>query len=293
LRGCAIVVLLAACDGASSDPGLGAWLRVEDAQFVPGALPAAAGGPAVIDAYLPRVAVQVGEVGLRLQGTLDVGGNGVAIGLDGDLGHWIAPSGAPDVFDPTHPTFDVDVDWARLLPSGAHVVRVAALDADGRAGEPFAIEVAADDAEVPAGELVLTLRWDSTADLDLRVITPDGVEVWARNINSYEPPPPGQPPDPPDAWMTGGILDFDSNAQCRFDGRMRENVVWTMPAPAGAYAVRVDAFSLCGAPAAPWVVEARVAGEVVATASGLATAADAALPHDAGAGVRALEVEVP
>ncbi len=37
--------LLAACDGASSDPGLGALLRVEGAQFVEDRLPRAAPVP--------------------------------------------------------------------------------------------------------------------------------------------------------------------------------------------------------------------------------------------------------
>jgi hypothetical protein len=141
---------------------------------------------------------------------------------------------------------------------------------------------------------VFTLRWDSATDLDLHVITPDGIEVWSRNINSYVPPAPGQPPDPPDAWMAGGILDFDSNASCVIDGREQENVVWTIdPPPAGRYVVRVDAFSLCGEPAARWVAEARIGGDVVETSSGMATFEDTRGAHDEGAGVLALEVEVP
>lgn len=294
MRAVAIVLVLAACDAASSDPGYGALLQLDGAQYEPGPLPSPAGGPEVVDAFLPRTVVEVGEVGLRLQGSLEAGANGVAVALDGDDGHWIVPSGIPDVFDPTRPTIDVDVGFARVLAAGPRAMRIAALDADGRAGEPWTIDLDVRAAAIPEGSLVFTLRWDTPTDLDLRVITPDGIEVWSRNINSYAPPAPGQPPDPPDAWMSGGILDVDSNARCVIDGRQQENVVWTVePPPAGRYEVRVDAFSLCGEAAARWVVEARIGGEVVASASGLATFEDTAGAHDAGAGVRALEVEVP
>jgi len=70
----------------------------------------------------------------------------------------------------------------------------------------------------PAGALVVSLEWDTEADLDLHVVTPDGVEIWAGNINSYQAPPPGTPVDPA-AWQAGGILDLDSNAGCVIDGR--------------------------------------------------------------------------
>lgn len=285
--------LLAGC-GMSADPGLDALVRVEGAQYVPGALPSPSGGPAVAQAFLPNLFVHAGERGLPLDGTLEPGGNGAAIGLVGDAGYWIVPSGTPDTFDPTRPTLSADVDFARLLPAGDRALDVIALDRDGHAGDAFEVPITVDVPDVPDGSLVFTLRWDSPTDLDLHVITPDGIEVWSRNVNSYDPPAPGHPPDPPDAWKSGGILDQDSNARCVIDGIDREDVVWTIdPPPGGTYVVRVDAFSLCGEASANWVVEARVAGEVVATASGLALPQDAELPHEAGAGVHALDVDVP
>jgi hypothetical protein len=294
LKRVAILALLGACSGASSDEGLGADLRVEGAQFVPGELPAPSGGPAVITAFLPRANVHVGEVGLPLGGTLDPGTNGVAVGLAGDAGYWIVPSSVPDSFDPTHPTIRAEADFSRVMASGDYDLTVIGLDEGGAAGEPFVFPIAADDTEVPEGRVVFTLRWDTATDLDLRVVTPDGIEVWRRNVNSYEAPGPGEPPDPPGAWMSGGILDADSNGACVIDGRDEENVVWTVPPEtAGTYVVRVDAYSLCGQPVAPWIVEARVDGEVVGSASGWATSEDARLPHDTGAGVHALDVDVP
>lgn len=294
MRAAWALVVVAACDVASSDPGAGALLQIDGAQFVPGARPAPSGGPAVVDAFLFQNVVTAGETGIRLQGTLDPGANGVVIQLDDDDGHWVVPSGIPDIFDPTRPTIDADLAFARVLAAGAHTMTLQALSADGAAGEPWTIDLAVEAPAIPDGTLVFTLRWDSATDLDLHVVTPDGVEVWSRNINSYTPPAPGQPPDPPDAWMTGGILDVDSNARCVIDGRAQENVVWTIdPPPGGRYLVRVDAFSLCGQAAARWVAEARIGGDVAETASGIATFEDTRGAHDAGAGVLALEVEVP
>jgi hypothetical protein len=48
------------------------------------------------------------------------------------------------------------------------------------------------------------------------VITPDGVGVYAGNINSWQRA--AGAPNAPDAWRSGGLLDFDSNADCRSDG---------------------------------------------------------------------------
>src|SRR6185503_20685809 len=94
--------------------------------------------------------------------------------------------------------------------------------------------------------------------------------------NSWQPPPPGEPVDP-DAWMSGGVLDHDGNAGCHRDGAPSEHVVWKTRmgpmgpvapiVPPGAYSVRVDARSLCGAPDATWEVAVyRTNGELVGAA---------------------------
>jgi len=106
-------------------------------------------------------------------------------------------------------------------------------------------------------------------------------------------PPLGQEP-PPDAVALGyGLLDFDSNANCVIDGRRQENVIWRDPPAAGRYLVRVDTFSMCGQPAARWTVEATRDGAVVSRATGVGTDADTRFSHQAGAGVLALEIDVP
>jgi hypothetical protein len=116
--------------------------------------------------------------------------------------------------------------------------------------------------------------------------------VWSGNLNSYVPPPPGDPLDP-DAAAAGGILDFDSNAQCLIDGRREENIAWrgamAMP-PTGEYAVLVDTFSLCAATTAHWKVEVFKDGsdQSIAHAEGTVTDADTRGAHEASSGIRAL-----
>jgi uncharacterized protein YfaP (DUF2135 family) len=144
-----------------------------------------------------------------------------------------------------------------------------------------------------AGAIVVSLSWDADADLDLRVVEPDGIEIWAKNINAHVPPSLGQD-QPPDSIVLGyGILDLDSNSSCIIDGRRQENVIWRDPPASGRYLVRVDTFSLCGQPMARWTVEASRDGVVVGRATGVGTDVDTRFSHQAGAGQLALEIDVP
>jgi uncharacterized protein YfaP (DUF2135 family) len=169
---------------------------------------------------------------------------------------------------------------------------VRAVAPDGHYGPPATVMLTASTTPVPDGELVVSLAWDSQSDLDLHLVVPDGIEVWSRNINSYQPPPPGQLPDP-EAWKSGGILDFDSNSQCVLDGRRLEDVVWTQAPPKGRYKVRVDTFSLCSEVGAAWTVTVKLHGQEVAQVHGQSRDADVRGVHEQGAGVDALEFDVP
>lgn len=285
---------LASCADRSvrTDEGRDALLQVSGAQFFRETLPADATGPKVRSLTLSPI-VRPGSSDRKCSGELEGPSTAVAIALEGDVGYWIVPAGLPDIAAPGLPTFGVSVAFASNLPNGTRNVVARAVDAQGHFGPATTRPVTVAGAGLPPGRLVVNLSWGNAADLDLHVVDPRGVEIWKRNINSYEPPGPGQPPEKPNTPHDGGILDFDSNAQCVPDGRRAENVVWTDPPPSGHYLVRVDTVSLCGEVAAGWRVEAVLDGRTLGSARGTGTENDTRFPHDRGAGVLALEFDVP
>jgi hypothetical protein len=270
-----VVAVVAGCSASavSPDPGLSADLQVEGARFSSGVPPAGGDGPAVRGLQLADAHIAAGAHDRPLLGQLDPGATAVTLRLDGDRGYWIVPAGVPATEAPTLPTFDVRLAFARTLPTGARTLIAQAVDADGHVGPPSTLALDIAGAALPSGAMVVHLEWRGTADLDLHLVDPSGVETWARHPN--------------------GLLDVDSNAECVFDGRDQENIVFTAPPPPGHYIVRVDAFSLCGAALADWRVDVVRDGAVVATASGEAGDADTREAHDKGAGRTALELDVP
>ncbi len=291
MRRALALLVLASCGGSSTDPGLEAWLRISGAEYEPGPPPRPGIGPAVMALDVSRGFVAQGDTTLHLGGTLAQDANAVALWLEGDRGFWLLPAGLPDVTVPGLPTFAVTAGLARDAPLGPRALQALALSRDGSAGPKSAATIEIAPRSHPTGELVVSLSWDTNADLDLHVVDANGVEIWARNPNSWQAVP-GAPPDPR-AWEHGGILDVDSNAQCVVDGRDQENVVWVSSPPGGHYVVRVDTFSLCDQSAARWTAEARLRGQPVAQARGVVTPASTRPPHDLGAGVLALEFDVP
>lgn len=291
-----VAALLAApaCQAVRADAGLTAQLRVANAQFIAGDVETAApaGGPAVISVFNSLTTVRPSERDKPLTGALAPAATAVALGLRGDRGYWIVVAGPPQLDAPDQPTFAATLSFSPGLPIGDLALIVRATDADGRFGDPAAVPLISAAPLPPTGALVVSLRWDTEADLDLHVLTPDGVEIWARNINSYRAPPPGTPVDAA-AWQSGGILDFDSNAGCVIDGRRQENVVWQQPPPPGTYQVKVQAASLCGAAAARWMVEAISGGTTIATSAGEGVPSDTRFSKGAGSGVQALSFDVP
>jgi len=80
------------------------------------------------------------------------------------------------------------------------------------------------------GDVQATLRWDTSADLDLHVIDPLGEEIYFRYTFS----------------QSGGTLDVDANGGCDNDTPV-ENVFWpTGGAPYGGYQVFVVLYQDCG-----------------------------------------------
>jgi uncharacterized protein YfaP (DUF2135 family) len=280
----------AACNnGVKADAGLSAWMRIDGAQFYAGS-PSDGDGPAVASVDLLTNAARAGEIGKSCKGALAPGATAVALMLDGDRGYWVLPAGVPDVASPTFPSFHASLSFSRDMPGGNYALRVHAANADGRFGAANSDNVLTVTAlGIPQGQLVVSLTWDTEADLDLHVVDPTGAEIFNRNINSYVKPPPGQDAGDPNS---GGVLDFDSNANCVIDGLRQEDVVWSETPPTGHYVARVDTFSLCGAVSAHWTVRAFRSSTQIAEASGSSFDSDTRQPHDRGAGVTAIEFDL-
>jgi hypothetical protein len=290
-----VLVLVAAaggCASRSADPGFDADLQITGGSFVRGALPAPANGPGVQSLQFSDAHVFAGDGERPLLGALAPSATAVLLALDGDRGYWIVGAGVPGVDAPTLPRFDVRAAFSRLIAGGTRQLVAEAVDGEGHAGVPVEQPIDVSAAAVPSGPMVVSLSWNGAVDLDLHVVDPDGVEIFARHPSGYRPPPPPALPDPT-AAMDAPLLDDDSNAGCAIDGRNQENVVWMMAPASGHYVVRVDATSLCGLAYSDWRVEELVDGAPVASASGEATDADTRGTHDAGAGRTALEFDVP
>ena len=298
MRPCATVLAagLAGCTGVTADPGLDADVRVAGAQFFPGAMPAATGEAQIVSVESPSNAIRAGEINKALAGRLTRDGTAVAFGLAGDAGYWTVPAGVIDSSFPDQLDWSARLSFAPDLPDGPRQLTVAAIDPSGRFGPPTlqTLTVGPHSVALAGTRLVVSLSWDTEADLDLHLVVPTEppITVWSQHPSTYTPPAPGDPVDP-DAISAAGVLDVDSNSQCLIDGRREENVIWqgsaAMP-PAGSYAVLVDTFSLCAAPTAHWTVDVYRDGDPtsIAHAEGTVVDSDTRGAHVAGSGVRAL-----
>jgi hypothetical protein len=297
---CAVI----GCGGASADNGLGARLRLTNAQFVPGALQPStdAAGPVAL-ANLGVAKLYPGAQNIPLSGGVEAG-TSVLIGLADDAGHWIVPAPLRDisVVDAEQYTFSTRMSLSPETPNGTEMLLVRGVDADGNVGpsDMHALTIAS---PAPPGAMVITLEWDTNADLDLHAVVPvdpgfplppgvdpvPSVEVWSKAPLALPPSPLGYDKNDP-AVKGAGHLDFDSNSNCVIDGRRQESIVFANPPPAGQYIVRVDAFSMCGQASAQWKVSVTTPdGSVVNPATWQALDADTRGEHGIGAGRLAVD----
>jgi len=307
----ALLVLLAACTTGAS-PSLGLDMPIQLAaggQFRPGPFPADAGGQPAIQVQSQHANVAIAQLTERMIGQLGTDARVAIIGLGLDPagcsptssaedGAWIVPAGAPDITSSgVAPTVNVKYGLAPDVPVGAAQLLLAGADAQGTIGARACYDITAvmatsDDGQVP--ELAITASWPGAADLDLHVIDPEGHEAFSEVPNTYQPTPGTV--DPPGAYLQGGILDHDSNANCTRERFPHEDIVWHQghAPPPGTYTVRVEARAMCGDPDVPWHVTAYRQQTLLGEARGLATADDVAFGiHGRGAGITALTFTVP
>jgi hypothetical protein len=115
--------------------------------------------------------------------------------------------------------------------AGTDDERIEDVDEIGDLCEVFTESPTCVETTLGSGDVQATLRWSSSADLDLHVKEPDGTEI------SYSSPGP---------TATGGKLDVDSNVGCVPQSGV-ENVFWPdSGAPAGDYVISVNGFSVGG-----------------------------------------------
>jgi hypothetical protein len=285
--------LLCGCtEPVDLDPGLSALLQVNGAEFRAGPMPRSNGGPAVSGLTVSSSQVVAGSREVAMRSFLEKDGTAGLVGLSGDSGYWVVVAGPPPLDSPDSASLEASLSFSGALEEKPYRLRVEGVNAEARIGKPAEFMLTGVRRAVPQGTLVVSLSWDTEADLDLHVVLPNKAEIFARDINSLPDPSPGKPVDP-EAYKAGGILDFDSNANCDIDGLRQENVYFTAAPPSGHYLARVDTFSLCSAPAARWKLSVMLSGRVVARAEGDSGPGDVALPHDRGGGVLALEFDVP
>lgn len=280
---------IACTSGQAADVGSRASLQVRGGAFYAEALPDQADGPRVEAAYLGQTVFPAAFQNKSFNGVLSVDATAAAVALAGDAGYWVVPAGPPPVETPDLPSFDAALSFSASLAAGPHELLVAAVDGGGRFGPRKTVAFTLSERPLPEGQLVFSLFWDRPSDLDLRVVLPDGVAVDKDNVNSWRAQ--GNASDS-EGFRDGGLLDFDSNAQCRIDGRNNENVVFSAAPPSGRYVAQVLTFSLCGESAARWSAEARYQGERVALATGVSLPSDTR-PEAEAAGTTAFELTVP
>lgn len=254
-RLCALLLVCACTGEVEQQIGLFEPIRVPDGEFIEDAIPEApGGGPEVTSIETASGILILGQQQRLLAGRTTEDAHAIAVRLAGlGSGWWVRPVQDLDPVFPGERDFQLRYDVGVDIPPARHTLELAAVDAEGRRGPSFELEVCVQDDAVPDNlnacdpkikppAAVVVLRWDRDVDLDIVVETPDGGRI-------SDATPTGGAEDPEDPAV--GRLVRDSNAGCVLDGRNSEAVVWQeAPALDGAYLVYADLFDACGEPGA-------------------------------------------
>jgi len=302
-----LAMAIAGCSGgASPDSGIGALLRLANAQYIPGELgtDVTADAPTMAAISVGNIAVFPGATGRTLTGSAYA--TAVLIGLQGDSAHWVTPTGLADATNRGAFTFDTPFSLSPLTPLDppTRALIFRAVDLQGTVGPPMSLnlQIQARALSTTPLPLQVTLTWDTEADLDLKLRVPvpnpapgkkPYLDVWTRSRVALPPLPDGSPPYTASDIAAAGQLDFDSNAQCLIDGRLQENIIFPQALPSGTYEVRVDAASMCGQVAAQWHAYALLNGQMVGQAYGQDGDVDTQGSHGPATGTLAFTFTVP
>jgi hypothetical protein len=251
------VMSITAC-GASSEfdsSGITEPIQVLNGQFFRGDFAAGTAGPAVLAVNVPNTMVRQGQAGWGLTGDTPADTWAIALRFaDLGSGYWVVPVGLPDIVNKGNVTWSARVDFSRDVPPGSHELHILAVEGDQTFGPlvPAGIRKVNVLSLLPNADVVLSLEWDTDADLDLHLVGPleEGMsELYPKQL-STSPFDTASSKFPPGT----GLLDRDSNARCVRDGFRREDVVWSSheagataqgPPRPGNYLIRVDMFDAC------------------------------------------------
>ena len=264
MRAASIVALiaLAGCSGEAQPVGLDEPLFVRNGVFqrgdLPGAAPSDAGAtvvPGITAVESANNVISAAQGGKSYAGRTTPEAWSVGVRLDSlGTGWWMIPVGGADPSYNNELTWQLTADFGGAITPGLHRLRFVALDAQGRGGTQRDARVCvlpavpdnlnACDATLAPPDAVLSLTWDTDADLDLVVVTPEGKIVDARHPTTA--PVTGTAVDAAALRdPSTGALDRNSNAGCAIDHIRRENLVWQgAPAP-GTYRVYASLFDAC------------------------------------------------
>jgi hypothetical protein len=278
-----VLLLVEGCDSASSQSHLGSLLRIAGAQRVLGSPPQPATGPQVQGVTLLQSQIWPGQQDKPIGGTLSAGSSAVSLFLLGDSAHYILVANAADVTAPDLPTFAALLSFSPLLPYGPNPLHIQAVSVQGEYGPPSVHTLLSIAEPSVDAALVIRLRWQRAADLDLHVEQPNGQHIFSRRKVDRSSVP----------VSTSGYLDLDSNALCVIDGKQMEQVIYRQTPQSGQYRIRIDTFSLCGQAAAYWLLDVLQDGKLLAQASGQSLPSDTRGEHGAQSGVVALDLVIP
>ncbi|APR79519.1 Hypothetical protein A7982_04866 [Minicystis rosea] len=281
------VALLSGCEeGYTASRGLYEPFQVQNGQFFSGDLPEGDKGPQITLLNSQNNLLFAGQGGKKISGNAQKGAMAVAARFtDMGSGYWSVPVGAADPATMGELTWDMSCNFSSAIPEGTHTLRFVVSDAEGNWGAPKDLDLTV-QSSAPKGKVVISLRWDSPADLDLHLVNPDGSEIDPKHPNA-KPIDGGTYSDDPYVFPPGtGVLNRDSNGSCTQDGLREEDIVFADAPLPGVYLMRVDMFAACSAPAANFVVTVREDGVVKQTIKGRLLDIDAdngIAPGDAGA----------
>lgn len=253
-------VLLVAC-GDLQPAGIEEPLTVAGAAFRPGDLPgsppdtSSGTGPQVTAIELVNGVIHQGQRGRLITGRTSGDAHAVALRFaELGTGYWVKPVGGPEPSIPGELVFELTADFGEIEP-GTKSLRFVALDGEGEPGaqRDLPVCVASDvpdnlnacDATQRPPAVIISLVWDTDADLDLIAVEPSGEKIDAR-----EPVGAGDPSDP-----AVPKLSPDSGSSCIVDGRRRENLVFDEAPPAGTWLIYAQLFDACGTHGAAFRVE--------------------------------------